>query len=121
MTMKTPERLAEDYAKNLHSSLVQIAEVYSGIKRIFNYENMKQAFLAGYKAAAPQWISVKKRLPTQNGPILMWSGRLEDVLTCAAAGYELWNWSTEYSPHDYRLFELTHWMPLPEPPKEESK
>jgi hypothetical protein len=65
------------------------------------------------------WISVKDRLPTQNGPILMWSRRLEDVPTCAAAGYELWNWSAEYSPHDYRLFDVTHWQELPEPPKEE--
>jgi hypothetical protein len=66
----------------------------------------------------PQWISVKDRLPKEDGPILVWSGRLEDVPTCAAAGYELWNWSTEYSPHDYRLFELSHWMPLPKSPEE---
>ena len=64
------------------------------------------------------WVSVKDRLPKEDGPILVWSGRLEDVPTCAAAGYELWNWSTEYSPHDYRLFELSHWMPLPAAPKE---
>jgi hypothetical protein len=60
--MKTPEELAEEYAEKVHSSLVQIAAVFSENERIFNYENMKDTFLAGYKAAAPQWISVKDRL-----------------------------------------------------------
>lgn len=103
--MKTPEELAREYADGL---------VFD--EGMFN--TAERAFLAGFQAAAPQWISVKDRLPTQNGPILMWPGRLEDVSTCVAAGYELWNWSTEYSPHDYRLFEITHWMPLPKPPEE---
>jgi hypothetical protein len=104
--MKTPEELAEEYCKKAPAE----SDCW--------WEGAYGGFLAGYQAAASQWISVKDRLPTQNGPILMWSGRLEDVSTCVAAGYELWNWSTEYSPHDYRLFEITHWMPLPKPPEE---
>ena len=104
--MKTPEELAEEYADTQHYDVDQ------------EWSDSYKGFLAGYQAAASQWISVKDRLPKENGPILVWSGRLEDVPTCAAAGYELWNWSTEYSPHDYRLFELSHWMPLPKPPEE---
>jgi hypothetical protein len=104
--MKTPEELAIEFADECVTDA--------------GYMLSKAGFLAGYQAAAPQWISVKDRLPENNGPILMWSGRLEDVPTCAAAGYELWNWSTEYSPHDFRLSAITHWMPLPQPPKEEA-
>jgi ribosomal protein RSM22 (predicted rRNA methylase) len=129
---KTLEEMAQQYIST-------IADTHS-VKAA-----CEKAFMAGYKAAQEQladadkvmpdtcehildmgkmvdvngWISVKDRLPTQNGPILMWSRRLEDVPTCAAAGYELWNWSAEYSPHDYRLNGITHWQELPEPPKEE--
>jgi hypothetical protein len=105
--MKTPEELAVEYADR-----------NSGGECSNDWNGLVDGFLAGYQAAAPQWISVKDRLPEDNGPILMWSGRLEHVPTCAAAGYELWNWSTEYSPHDFRLHEITHWMPLPKAPKE---
>ncbi len=107
MTMKTPEELAEEYANRITRESER-----------FIRNDIEIAFFAGYQAAAPQWISVKDRLPEEDGPILVWSGRLEDVPTCAAAGYELWNWSTEYAPHDYRLFELSHWMPLPKKPEE---
>jgi hypothetical protein len=139
--MKTPEEMAEECKNKIAQRDIHAMGTLS--QRELDY--LKEGFLAGYKAAQDQlanadkvmpdscehildmskmvdvngWISVKDRLPTQNGPILMWSRRLEDVPTCAAAGYELWNWSAEYSPHDYRLFDVTHWMPLPEPPKEE--
>lgn len=66
---------------------------------------------------ADGWIKCSERLPEKNGPVLMWSTRLETVPTCAADGYELWFWNTEYSPQDYGLRHITHWMPLPEAPK----
>ena len=66
-----------------------------------------------------EWISVKDRLPDEKNPVLMWSRRSRTVPTCAACQYELWDWHPEYSPHDYGLEMITHWMPLPEPPKEE--
>ena len=87
---------------------------------ILDMEKMVGVNSCSCKGILNNWISVKDRLPEDNGPILMWSGRLEHVPTCAAAGYELWNWSTEYSPHDFRLHEITHWMPLPNPPKDDT-
>jgi hypothetical protein len=65
------------------------------------------------------WISVKDRLPEQDMQILAWSGGLGDIPPFCTGGYELWNWSIKFSPNDCRLTGITHWMPLPEPPKEE--
>ena len=74
-----------------------------------------------------QWISVKDRLPEpdiavfglQNGRIGIYS-RYDDG--------EFWYWSIAeslylYDIHDLDFvsddeYEVTHWMPLPEPPKD---
>lgn len=131
---KTPKEMAKEYVAGEDYWEEEAAGAYSGF--LAGYEAGKEAMLnvqsrmdgaidrmfqratSNSPEKSNGWISVKDRLPKENGPILMWSGRLEDVPTCAAAGYELWNWSTEHTPHDYRLFEITHWMPLPEPPEE---
>lgn len=55
-----------------------------------------------------EWISVKDRLPKEE----------EEVLTFGSYGYvvgyyssEVYDWQTTYG-------EVTHWMPLPDKPKE---
>jgi hypothetical protein len=76
-----------------------------------------EAFKLGatWRANQPQWISVEDRLPDEN--------RLQmskDVLTIAgnkmsvkSYDFELKRWNG--SPH----ITVTHWMPLPEPPKQQ--
>lgn len=63
-----------------------------------------------------QWISVKDRLPNINKPILMYG---ENIGIIEPANYDkdfdgdpifTDEYGTEY-------FGVTHWMPLPEPPK----
>lgn len=105
------------------------------------YSIAYDAFLDGYKAAMDQvadadkvmnspkkldsWISVKKRLPVfrqynQNDE----SGYTEDVLMCFVWGRIRIN---NFEKVDgivttgcgNNLKEVTHWMPLPEAPKEE--
>ena len=80
-----------------------------------------------------EWISVKERLPeelerTHPG----WSYCVrpsEDVLvylrwekrqTVAWYSYADGNWATVDERTIYDYDEITHWMPLPEPPKEEN-
>ena len=70
----------------------------------------------------PQWISVKDRLPDYMGEVLVIvSGKPHENITLDGA-YEI----AEYDPVEGWILEMwpewcsgvvTHWMPLPEPPK----
>lgn len=67
----------------------------------------------------PQWISVKDRLPCSGQPALVANSALRLVsIAWHEAGSGCWEspvwWFCENSP------EITHWMPLPEPPKGEN-
>ena len=95
--MKTPEEMAQQYIST-------IADTHS-VKAA-----CKKAFIAGYKAAAPQWISVKDRLPEDASDVLIaWADGVSEACFCDET------WCRE----GRRLLWVTHWMPLPEPPKEE--
>ena len=78
------------------------------------------------------WISVKDKLPEPEQDVLViahgWSGRLLYIgsyqrmeaetswlagVTSKASDWSLWGWSYLREP------EVTHWMPLPDPPKED--
>ena len=71
-----------------------------------------------------EWISVKDKLPDQSGEVLVIvSGNPQKNITLNAA-FEL----AEYDPYDGWIMEMwpewedavvTHWMPLPLPPKGE--
>ena len=64
----------------------------------------------------PKWISVAERLPDEDDLYLVcgvWGSGKQVVDTC------------EYKVHDGYFsaawnFDVTHWMPLPQPPKEET-
>lgn len=68
---------------------------------------------------AQEWISVKDRLPEPQQEVLV--SVLNDVLfrDIARVGSldsrGIWRVDT---PHEYFHRNITHWMPLPEPPKE---
>ena len=65
--------------------------------------------------AEPKWISVKERLPVTFENVLVCTKH--EMLICHHDGDE-WvvTYDGEYAGYDY---DITHWMPLPEPPKEE--
>jgi len=116
--MKTPEQMAEEYGAS-------------------PYE--KDAYLAGYQAAKdqvadaskvmPQWISVKDRLPEEGVWVLGYYSIYENdiydvgvvkrfVHTWAEAN--IWLTNHKDGPLTYEEVDsITHWMPLPAPPKEE--
>lgn len=109
--MKTPEEMAYEYG-----------EKFDGVEISKNDINI--AWYAGYKAAAPQWISVEERLPELIVPVLLmskdklpamigWMDREDDE---EGAIY----WNIQYGDGEFWAFGyVTHWMPLPPKPEEQ--
>lgn len=115
-------KIAEEYGTGNGSVLGR----HSGVADVIASE------IAGLPAAdvAPVgWISVKDKLPEPEQDVLViahgWSGRLLYIgsyqrmeaetswltgVTSKASEWSLWGWSYLREP------EVTHWMPLPEPP-----
>ena len=81
-------------------------------------------YLIANGVTVQEWISVDDRLPEQSGAVLVIvSGNPQKNITLDCA-YEL----AEYDPYDGWIIEMwpewedavvTHWMPLPLPPKGE--
>ena len=62
-----------------------------------------------------EWISVKDRLPEKEDDVLAYEFR-GDVSIAYISGYE---WRNLESGYVMDASYVTHWMPLPEPPKEQ--
>ena len=91
-----------------------------------------QARIKELEAKVPKWISVEERLPEQPGKYLictkdnpLWGRLIDNVwYSPCYAGCEdhlqnrrVWySYDSEYG--DYEIRDVTHWMPLPEAPKE---
>ena len=70
-----------------------------------------------YKAMLPRWITVSERLPEDGSDILAVQSCCGEV-RIIPANYDRGVW---YDCIFNRIAEhITHWMPLPEPPKEEA-
>ena len=71
----------------------------------------KHGYEKGYEAGKPKWIPVSERLPTEE------DANEEGVVLVHNIGcpmYEAMDWD------QVEMFStISHWMPLPEPPKEE--
>lgn len=86
------------------------------------------AYIQRLEAAQPKWISVEERLPEDDVEVLVYiASKKENVdsviaithYTHSMYGYNIEGWC---SPWQYCFWdrEVTYWMPLPEPPKEDA-
>lgn len=70
------------------------------------------------------WISVKERLPEEGIEVLIFGKVLNDIskvlgVRARFRGDQEWKYTWESEDiHVYKQDDVTHWMPLPEPPKE---
>ncbi len=65
-----------------------------------------------------EWISVDERLPEESGYFLVYISRESEGFRVNAYYYcedEMWENGDTMASSEY--FGITHWMPLPEPPK----
>lgn len=67
-----------------------------------------------------EWISVKDKLPKRYMTVLTWEKALRPELGFEpqyqlAARFSSGEWCQRSGQ---KYYEITHWMPLPEPPKE---
>ena len=132
---KTPEEMAEEFFENWQPEKGKYIRPKA---RQYALEKTTECFMAGYQAAQ-QWISVKDRLPNvektsrslrrESSCILLasygnvyaahlcedWSDRslfIFEACTCNCRAFDM-------EIDEWKLDQVTHWMPLPAPPKEE--
>ena len=73
------------------------------------------AYIQQLEAQVPRWIPVEERLPEKHKIVLVFLAY--GTITTGVHNGELW-WDDLNIVHDENV---THWMALPEPPKEEKE
>ena len=72
-------------------------------------------YIQQLEAQVPKWISVEDRLPEKAGKYLVhahhWVKGVPSIITTALFYGGKWD--------KYNAYTVDHWMPLPEPPKED--
>ena len=90
-------------------------EIYDGV------DEVNEACRMGMEALErTRWIPCSERMPEKNDQwvlCLCVSGAIEVL----KFDYTMWNWDAQYPGRCYMENYVTHWMPLPAPPKEEQK
>lgn len=112
----------QHYIENLEKASQKYAHNWFNMHDMNNYKALKQGFEAGSKWQADQdkkeierlkgergWISVKDRLPENEQVVDIWKyDSYRDEY------YRV----TNHKYEDRYIIEFSHWMPLPEPPKQ---
>ena len=83
-----------------------------------NHEATEIAYKNGYEAGKPKWIPVTERLPEVRVPVLTLSVQRKVGIGFLTQGSVV-NDGKAYFYARYGASMPTHWMPLPELPKED--
>lgn len=102
------KRLTDDAADAI-KELQQTVEHYKGCADDWYKE------ACDYKAMMPRWIPVTERLPEEETPVLVFTEH-SNILTDRLLGV-ICNTYADFVKCGTN--SVTHWMPLPQPPKEE--
>ena len=114
--MKTPEQMAEEYAEEKSRADYIGSDGEWKWYRSGRGSFSRVDFLAGYQAAKPQWISVKERLPEGGKVVLV--AMPKGTVTLGGIHKKTQTFDV-FLDMAICTAEPTHWMPLPEPPKED--
>lgn len=120
--MKTPEEAAEVIGREVFTrKLNECRDPYDGSlcgqdRTLEAMEfGMRESFLAGvaWRDENPPWVSVKTRLPEEDDSYLVTMKNGSQDIFYYSAKTKTWMLS-------FASQTITHWMPLPPGPKEES-
>jgi len=111
---KTPEEKQGCEASRLAEEFVNIESTGSDTFA----HGLRNGYLAGYQAAAPQWISVKDRLPEDISDVLILTKEKELCVGYYRNSDNDWNMYNPCCSFHMELHGVTHWMPLPKPPED---
>ena len=90
------------------NDLISRKELLAEYDRVHIGEPGKARKLIEDAPAVSEWIPVSERLPEQGQEVIVYSG---GVLKPTVFASQFWN------KHYDSWARITHWMPLPEPPK----
>ena len=90
--------------------LVTVEDEQSALQRLAAYEDAEEAGLL-VRLPLNEWIPVTERLPEKSGDYLVFDA-------CGNLYVNEWHFLLRMWQFDDS--RITHWMPLPEPPKEEA-
>ena len=108
-------RLCAKY-NNAMDALMNAEQAADAIEELSREVDIDNAAMTAMYAAMPRWIPVAERLPEKRKWVLC---RCEANIT-EVLRYENNEWYHD-PRHVYYFDFVTHWMPLPERPEEESK
>ena len=98
------------------AEVLSMAVTFNGCGRCTGDEMREAVKMACATLEATEWISVKDRLPETGKRVLTYADN-GAMFAAHLDGY--WYIDTGEMYYSTPLANITHWMPLPEPPKEE--
>lgn len=134
--MKTPEEIKKgleccsvvacgscpyEYYCNLENGYVKISnDALAYIQQLENHIGELTEKVSQFEAAHPKWVSVEERLPDDRGDFITKihcdNGDWIEVNTFDYMEKEWWHDAIDHTVEATKF--VTHWMPIPEPPKE---
>lgn len=120
--------MADELKMDVREKLVELLNgiIDGGFKwHSYNYESGDQlnngeiaSHLIDNGVTVQEWVSVTERLPEETGRYLTANKRLDDKIDVFDLWFDGGFWYVD-EEDDVFDFEVTHWMPMPNPPKGE--
>lgn len=114
--MKTPEEIKMGlvYCRGMACGTIKLNCPYEGVRNCSDVVLSDSfEYIQQLEAQVPRWISVEERLPEDSGKYIVCTTKGSVYCTRFKAHSRGGNFQTDINTH------ITHWMPMPEPPKED--
>ena len=105
------KQAVEEMAEVLEEAKINAHATIGSMNGGFGMWYAEALYNAGYRRQS-EWISVEDRLPKDNVPVIVYKNKYSEVYGNMETAYihnGIWRGSIGEA--------ITHWMPLPEPPK----